>query len=76
MGWGNAVEISGLPRGKVGVTPWKSRRYPVENLALAKALLVTTLLAYVLHYLIVSNGLCASNFAETHICLNVPNREL
>jgi len=33
-------------------------------LALAKSLPVTTLLAYVLHYLIVSNGLCASNFAE------------
>ncbi len=26
--WGNAVEISGLPRGKLGVTPWKFRRYP------------------------------------------------
>src|SRR5690349_11984759 len=30
---GNAVEISGLPRGKVGVTPWKTRGYPVENSA-------------------------------------------
>ena len=29
-GWGNAVENSGLPRGKVGVTPWKSRGNAVE----------------------------------------------
>ena len=29
-GWGNAVENSGLPRGKVGVTPWKSGGNAVE----------------------------------------------
>src|SRR5690348_14200011 len=26
--WGNAVENSALPRGNLGVTPWKTRRYP------------------------------------------------
>ena len=63
-GWGNAVEISGLPRGKVGVTPWKSRRNPVEISALAKALMVAKLLAYVLPCSIVIDEFCASNLTE------------
>ena len=33
-GWGNAVEKSALPRGNFGVTPWKTRGYPVEKSAL------------------------------------------
>ena len=32
-GWGNAVEKSALPRGNFGVTPWKTRGYPVEKSA-------------------------------------------
>jgi len=31
--WGHAVDISALRRGKVGVTPWKSRGNAVENSA-------------------------------------------
>src|SRR5581483_4712319 len=31
--WGYAVDISALRRGKVGVTPWKSRGNAVENSA-------------------------------------------
>jgi len=29
-GWGNAVEKSASPRGNLGVTPWKTRRAPIE----------------------------------------------
>src|SRR5690348_6903884 len=47
-GWGYPTESSGLPCGKVGVTAWKFRGYPVENSALPQALAVATLLAYVL----------------------------
>jgi hypothetical protein len=28
--WGNRMETSGLPCGNLGVTPSKTRRYPVE----------------------------------------------
>ena len=62
-GWGNAVENSGLPRGKVGVTPWKSRGNPVE-IGVSAVAVVSKFLAYVLHSAIVSNELCASNPAE------------
>src|SRR5690348_14169545 len=51
--WGNAVENSALPRGKVGVTPWKSRGNPVEIWGWRSAI-AAKLLAYVLHSSIVS----------------------
>jgi len=43
--WGNPAEISGLPCGNSGVTPWKIRRYP--KLQLSPKFLVSTHLAEV-----------------------------
>ena len=64
VSWGNAVEISGLPRGKFGVTPWKFLGYAVENLALAEALNLAKLLVYVLHCLIVNDEFPAADLAQ------------
>src|SRR5690242_7938559 len=51
--WGYPMEIAGLPCGKVGVTAWKFRGYPVENSGVTPSTSCRQLLAYVLHCLMV-----------------------
>ena len=67
--WGNAVEISGLRCGRVGVTPWKFRGNAVENFALAEALTLAKLLMYVLHCLIVIDEFPATDLAQKGLLL-------
>jgi hypothetical protein len=72
-GWGNPMEVSGLPCGKVGVTAWKFRGYPVENSALPQAAGIAKLLLHMVHLSIVIDEFTHQISPERRVCFSGPD---